>query len=204
MFENMVTRLLREKWDSVEDLAHELYAILKAGVPVTHEGQLTLTGPPGDDRPLLVLEPSSNAGYAIQITKPHTSTTPGVKKAQETTLFNQNGDVDQGTVTAGSKKKRRTWKPIPGTITGGSGNEYSVALHEDGVDKEPTKNVQAKQLQIDLGEQIPIGTWVMVYEWADLVSEVKPEELKEDTTRLLTVGSKPEPKYYLYVPVWLE
>ncbi len=65
---------------------------------------------------------------------------------------------------------------IPGIVTGGSGDTYTMTIYPDGTDQ-AGQSVQVKQLQIDSGETIPVDSWELVSKIGDV--------------------------YYVQFPVWL-
>jgi hypothetical protein len=135
-------RLLRTHWDNPNQLAEEIYSMLK---------QLT-ENPTTLIRPLTVI---TDTQPAITI-----NGRDGVDGADGISINDETLREIIGRLGGGGGGG------IPGEVVSGSGDTYTVTIYPNGL-LGTTENVTVTQLQIDAGETIPAGTWAIVTQMGD-------------------------------------
>jgi len=146
-------RLLREKWPNASMLAEELFAILNSDLPTGIDGPLTIDNQ-SPDQPALIIRQFGDSPIDIVVQRPGQ---PGGLPSEE----------DQETVSPAEPTTTTTISggggAAPGQGVSGTGAVYQVALYEQGLAQDSTRTVTVTQLQIDAGDTIPAGTWVIVF-----------------------------------------
>lgn len=162
-FFSELSRLVRQKWKTVDAAMQEVYATLTSLNPFDLNAPLNINNP-NPNLPALTL--SQGAGV--------TATDGNVR------FKVSNGDGSGGTLDfpngiglrytpnnaqtpafPGKKKPAGAGGGIPGKVLSGGGQSYQVALYENGPAAASTKTVTVTQLQLASGS-IPAGTWAIV------------------------------------------
>jgi hypothetical protein len=178
--------LLREKWQNkVDPLAQELYAILNTPFTTTN-GQQTYNQPNPSTTSTFYNQWPNSTVPAIQITKGNSTLDIGGDG------INLDGQPLGGTPTLVGITGDNSVMPVSllGTILGGGGTTYTVAVYgKDPTTEPPSLTVTATQRNLDATSIVPAGTDVIVLGY--------PYGTPDPVTKIYKVH------WILLVPTWL-
>ncbi len=189
MFSYRAMRLRREVWESVQQLAEEIYAIFQTEGVDQLRGSLDIT-PTDDTPPININLPPGvgEAGPGITITRGGTTITIAPEGITTTsggvTTPIGGGGTDLTQIVGLEDAPSQSPVEVLGRILSGTGDTYQVELFANPADGS-FATVTVTQLQIDEDEQIPAGTWTKV------------------TIFPVTSGGVTTANYFMQVPVWL-
>lgn len=181
-------RLLREKWNSPQLLAEELFAIFASDVPFTIDGPVTINNP--GPLPAITInngglgdaafsynresQPQDIPGFTFPglggipplpgVSPPNFGIVNNITLGSDGIIYETTGPADQplppGTPVGGGGAGGGS--TLMGVVLSGTGDTYQVQLYK--ADGSPGSDVvSVQQLQIDPGATIPAGTAVFVF-----------------------------------------
>lgn len=152
MFDEQLSRLLREHWPNAKMLADELYAMFR-GWEERGLTNLILQQPPGD-QPAIRLNGWDSGDIVIQVRGRGGIDLGSITFTGGTLATPDATGVGGGTVVAGANA-------FPGRVVSGTGSTYQVDIYPNGLGGE-AERVSVTQMLIDEDETIPGGTPVLV------------------------------------------
>lgn len=163
MFSYRAIRLRREVWESVQQLAEEIYAIFQTEGVDQLRGSLDIT-PTDDTTPININLPPGvgEAGPGITITRGDTTITispEGITVTSGGVTTPIGGGTDLTQIVGLDNPPSQAPFTLLGYVVSGSGSNYQVELFAGG---DSIGTVSVTQLLIDPDEEIPPGTPVYV------------------------------------------